>query len=105
VKTSVIKQPAGLCRSNEFRSIFRNAKDFVGRDPVFLRLSQRQEFGSTAAHARDRRRMISANQLTMLLAQNPWISWLSGMLRPEEQEQRIVRAGLPKSPNSGKLDR
>jgi hypothetical protein len=47
VKTSVIKQPAGLCRSNEFRSIFRNAKDFVGRDLVFLRLSQRQEFGST----------------------------------------------------------
>src|ERR1700691_5782836 len=35
VKTSVIKQWAGLCPSNGSRTICRNAKDFVRRDPVF----------------------------------------------------------------------
>jgi hypothetical protein len=35
VKTSVIKQWAGLCPSNGSRTICRNVEDFVRRDPVF----------------------------------------------------------------------
>ena len=60
VKTSVIKQWAGLCRPNGSRTICRNAKDYVRRDPVFPPFD-------TSGVGFDRRRTM-ANPRAMILA-------------------------------------
>ena len=71
VKTSVIKQRAGLCPSNGFRTICRNAKDFVRRDPAFSAFRYVRSWVRPTAHDGEPRRVILAIPRGPLPRANP----------------------------------
>jgi hypothetical protein len=103
VKTSVIKQWAGLCRPNGFRTICPNAKDYVRRDPVFSAFRYVMSWGSTGGA----RRRTSTSDLgysgDRFLAQNVEIPWFSRNAKTTERERRKRPRVFAKSLNSGKL--
>src|SRR5271170_5664079 len=65
VKTSVIKQWAGLCPSNGSRTICRNAKDFVRRDPVF------PPFDTSGVGFDPRRTMANPRRMILAIPRGP----------------------------------